>query len=474
MFEFLIVVPLLFILYWVYKNVYPLLRTNTKGTGFDAIFKSPRSGKSILQLAKKNQIYDGFIHTWTGSKLTLVAVGPESAKFVLRCNNIQKFTFNISKYMIKNLGNNIVTNNNDNWKRHRTLISSGFNSNAYEAYYPTFVSISKKGISLMTEVSKSGKDFDCLDFVSKFTIDLLGKSIFHYDFGRLDGKIDQYYNSYLHLINLPTRVFSLFLSLLPFLDDLPIPQAKSVYHSVDMMKSLFLQMVDERKSGKKYGDILEKLLEGNGSELSQDEFFSNLWVFFVAGHETTSTALSCAFIYLSNYPAIQERVYQEVIKTIGPDSVPTLEDLDKLEYLDCFISEVLRFNAPLQVLTTRTAVEDVPYNNQLIPKGAIVSIGIETIHKNPKHWSDPEIFDPDRFLPENKKGRNLFAYLPFSLGPRQCIGNNFSLIEQRLFLVCLLQNFRVLPPHHLPPHDLNEPIVMGYNKPVHVFLERRK
>jgi cytochrome P450 len=479
MFELLIVASLLLlILYWPLIQVYRVARTNTKGTGFISIFKNPRSGEGILRLLKKNQNYDGFVHTWTGSRLTLLAVDPESAKFVLRCNNIQKNINSVfvSAYVGKNLGKHIVSAENDDWKRHRTLVSFGFNSKAYESYYPTFVSVTKKGIALMTEVAKNGNDLDCHDFISKMTIDLLGNSIFHYDFGRLEGKIDQYYNCYQNIMGFSTHFFGLLVSFLPFLDALPVPQSKSIHDSVDNMKSLFLHMIDERKSGKKYGDILEKLLEATGSELSQLELFSNLWAFFIAGHETTATALSYAFICLSNYPTIQERIYQEVVKIVGPDTVPTLEDLDKLEYMDCFINEILRLHTPIKVLTTRVAIEDVPYNNQLIPKGSLVGIGIDAIHRNPKYWPDPEKFDPDRFLPENKKGRNHFAFLPFSLGPRQCIGNNFSLIEQRLFLVCLLQNFRVLPPHHSPPYDLKElrdPITIGFNKPVHIFLERR-
>jgi len=325
----------------------------------------------------------------------------------------------------------------------------------------------------MTEDSNNGKDIDCRGFFSRLTLDLLGNSIFHYDFGRLDGKINSYYNSYQNILSLQSRIFGLLESIFPVLDNLPIPHAKSVHDSVDNMKSLFLQMIDERKSGKKFGDILEKLLEATGSELSPTELFSNLWIFFVAGHETTATALAWACTCLSAYPAIQERIFQEIIEKVGPESLPTLENLNKLEYLDCFINEVLRLHNPVQILPTRVAIEDVSYNKQLIPKGSLVAIGIDVIHKNPNYWPDPEKFDPDRFLPENKKGRNHYAYLPFSLGPRQCIGNIFSLIEQRLFLVCLLQKFRVLPPRHLPPHNLDEPIEIGNSKPVHVFLERR-
>jgi len=98
------------------------------------------------------------------------------------------------------------------------------------------------------------------------------------------------------------------------------------------------------------------------------------------------------------------------------------------------------------LLATRKAVEDVEFQGVHIPKDSMVGFDIYNIHLNPDVWENPFEFNPDRFLPENKKKMDRFAYLPFSLGPRQCIGNTFSLIEQHLFVIRLLQKFEVLPP----------------------------
>jgi len=165
--------------------------------------------------------------------------------------------------------------------------------------------------------------------------------------------------------------------------------------------------------------------------------------FFFAGHETTASALSAAMWELSKHAKIQEKIFQEISQHIGKNP-PTFEDLKKLEYLDQFISENLRVH-PILFIASRVALEDLHYNGQFIPKGSRVGINIYHIHHSSDYWDDPYTFKPERFSPENFAGQAKFSYLPFSLGPRMCLGNHFSLIEQKLFLCRLLQTFEVLP-----------------------------
>jgi len=170
---------------------------------------------------------------------------------------------------------------------------------------------------------------------------------------------------------------------------------------------------------------------------------------------------------------MQDKIYREIVDKIGKDTVPTLDDLSKLEYMDCFINEYLRLHPPVSVLPTRQATEDIWYKDQLIPKDSIVGILFNAIQTHPDYWENPEKFDPERFSPENRKGRHHFAFMPFSLGPRQCIGNNFSLVEQRLFLTRLLQKFEVKLPKNSKPHDVNEPIPFNQDYPIFVHLQVR-
>jgi len=478
---------LLLVFHYLFDLWLLIKKTHTKGTGLLSIFQF--RSLVTLRLSKvveSEKVYEGFIHTMFGPKICLVAIDPESAKFVLKSPKFQKTPFQNSKYVKDNFGTNLVSTDGEDWRRHRLFVNSGFNSKAYASYFPTFVYLTDKCIEKLWNVGHMATvggvpsgDVNCAAIFSQFTLDVLGNSIFHYDFGRLEGKSDVYYEAHKNILSIGTRFIGVLLALFPFMDNMPINDVKDLHTSVDSLKFLFQRVIEERKqTGTKYGDILDHLLEASenttdkSATLSPVEIMSTIWIFFVAGHETTASALMWCCAYLSAYPEIQEKVRAEVLETVGKDKCPDLEDLGKMNYLDCFIHEVLRVHAPVTLLPTRRAIEDVQYGNYVIPKDSYVGIGIDIIHKHPLHWTDPEKFDPERFFPENKKGRHHYAYLPFSLGPRQCIGNNFSLIEQRLFLSRLLQNFRVLPPKEFPPQDLSIILPLGVQKEIYVSLEK--
>jgi len=326
------------------------------------------------------------------------------------------------------------------------------------------------------ETSIENQDVEVRTLSSKFTLDLLGKSMFHYDFGRLDGKSDKYYQAYRTILGFGSTFYGRLAKVFSWIYVFPLPEISKFYKAVDTMMSLFRSIIEERKKNK-HDDILDNLLaavaDSNGEKLSERELFGNLWIFFAAGHETTATALSWGCLCLATYQDIQEKIYQEIVESIGDTAMPRLEDLEKLSYLDCFIQEVLRLHSPVQMLPTRFTTEDIKFEEYIIPKGVVVGLNINSIHRNRIHWGpEPEKFDPNRFLPENKKGRHNFAYLPFSLGSRQCLGNTFSLIEQKLFLARILQNFRVLPPRHSPIFSVNE--LIHFFSDVKFFLRFEK
>jgi cytochrome P450 len=263
----------------------------------------------------------------------------------------------------------------------------------------------------------------------------------------------------------------------PWVSKLPItPKPIQDYlDGLDTLKGFLEEMIKTHKSISD-NSILSKLLEaGDSSELLSDkEIISNVWLFFLAGHETTAVAFAWELNCLRNYPDIQEKLYEEIIRVIGEDTIPKEEDLVKLQYMDCFIDEVFRLHSPVGALATREASEDVKYKDMIIPKGTRVGINFYLLHRNPEHWDEPSKFDPERFRLENRKGRNHYLHVPFSIGPRQCIGNTFSLIEQKLFLTRFLQKYRVVEPKENKPLSVDKDLNDG-GKPnkVYVRIEKR-
>jgi cytochrome P450 len=468
----------LVVVYVLAQYVYPVLnrswRAKTKGLGPFTTLWHLQSRKLHQKIDALN-ISRGFYHLWFGPRFSLIAADPDAAQFVIKCPQLQKGT-NFSSPLVKEkFGSNIVFVNGDDWRRHRLFVNSGFTGTAYHSYYQTFQEVNSKLLNKWASLPK-GEDLDCSMWLSKFTLDLLGQSIFHYDFENLNTTQNPYYEAYSTILSNGGFLHRFLIMLCPYLDYLPIPGSIRIKQAMEKMTDLFNSVIKEHKS-KNSGDILDKLLEGfeKDTQLSKEELFSNIWIFFVAGHETTATALSWALVELADKQDIQEKLFNEVTKHYA-NNIPSFEQLypKPIEYLECFIQENLRVHPPVTLLPTRVATTDVVYENQLIPQGSMVGIDIRSIHNHPDFWEEPEKFDPERFSPERRKGRHKFAFLPFSLGNRQCIGNEFSEIEQRLFLVTLLQRYKILPPKNHPPLDLTELISFGNRFPIYIRLEERK
>lgn len=154
--------------------------------------------------------------------------------------------------------------------------------------------------------------------------------------------------------------------------------------------------------------------------------------FMFEGHDTTSAGMNWALQMLGSHPEYQAKVHQELDQVFGDDDDRDIrfDDLKNLNYLEMFIKEALRLY-PSVPMFGRTLHEDCEINGFMVPASTQLLIIPFAVHRDPKHWPDPEIFDPDRFLPENSVGRHPFAYLPFSAGARNCIGQRFALMEEK-------------------------------------------
>lgn len=181
-------------------------------------------------------------------------------------------------------------------------------------------------------------------------------------------------------------------------------------------------------------------------QLGDLEILAQSMLFFAVGHETTATLLSSCGLFLSLYPDLQERLYQEIHQAVELENGQiSYENLMELKYLDAFISEALRFFTPT-LNFDREASEDVEIEVEgkriLIPKGMGVVIPFHAVHHDPVNYEDPEKFDPERFMPENKHKIKPCTFIPFGSGPRYCLASRFALIEAKLALATLVNKFR--------------------------------
>jgi len=220
---------------------------------------------------------------------------------------------------------------------------------------------------------------------------------------------------------------------------------KSKYATTSLLETL----LDAKDSG------TDKTTDGEGM-LNDAELRNEVKTFIIAGHEMTSTWCYWCTFALCKHPDVQQKVYEDIIKhapTLVRSEESTshennaaipLEALEKMQYLDAFMKEVLRLYPPAG-LVMRTTTRDEIFSDTLIPAKTRIIIPILILHQDPRYWSCPDEFRPERWLDENGgpcyPASHKYAYLPFSAGPRNCIGQQFATTETKLIMAPIIRAF---------------------------------
>ena len=205
-----------------------------------------------------------------------------------------------------------------------------------------------------------------------------------------------------------------------------------------------------------------------GRPLSDRAICDELVLFLLAGHDTTSTALTYALWALGHRPDLQERAAAEA-DALG-DRQLTHQDVPRLPYTVQVLHEALRLCPPVAAVA-RTVLADIEVDGYRLAAGTVAVVGIYAMHRDPALWEDPLRFDPDRFSPERCTGRNRWQYLPFGGGPRRCIGDHFAMLEATLALATILRRIEI---HSLSPDfPTITPLTMVAAAPVRATVEPR-
>ncbi|XP_058443126.1 cytochrome P450 4c3-like [Malaya genurostris] len=204
--------------------------------------------------------------------------------------------------------------------------------------------------------------------------------------------------------------------------------------------------IEDDGSRKKQLAFLDLLIEGSldGNGLSDLAIREEVDTFVIGGHDTTAAALSWILLLLGSHQEIQDRVFNEIDQIMGGDRdrIPTMQELSEMKFLECCIKETLRLYPSIPLIARRLP-EDVQIDDYTIPAGTNALIVVYQLHRDPTVFSNPDKFDPDNFLPENCNGRHPYAYIPFSAGPRNCIGQKFAILEEKTVISTVLRKFRI-------------------------------
>jgi len=208
----------------------------------------------------------------------------------------------------------------------------------------------------------------------------------------------------------------------------------------DRAKDFELDRIRSRKRSAFLDLLLGQMHEEN---LTLTDIQEEVDTFMFEGHDTTAAAMNFTCFAIASHPDVQQKLHEEIDRVFSNDTTRScsMEDLEELEYLERVIKETLRLFPSVSFIGREVQEDFVHVDGTKILRGTTAAVFIHFLHRDPKHFPEPEKFDPDRFLPENSKDRSPYAYIPFSAGSRNCIGQRFALLEEKIILSWILRRF---------------------------------
>jgi cytochrome P450 len=392
----------------------------------------------VQVLSKYTELFgDTFKFYLGGLKEAIVTIDPAVIQHVLKTNaeNYQKSDIQV-KRMGHFLGKGLLTTHGEAWRTQRRLIQKGFDRKQLEALS-----------SIMQDsLAESLRDFerqvavgpvDIYPHLMKMTFAMVARSLFG---ARLK---DEDIDLVSHTIS-TVQEFIVRQTLQPYLNPWFAISGELRRHE-DMRTradGILLEYIRTRRNQAPGHDLLQSLMDArysDGEGMSDELVLSESMQLLVAGHETSSNALSWLLYLLSSRPDCLEKVRQEFDSVLG-EAPLRFSDVPKFEFATQVIQEALRLYPPFWMID-RMAVADDRAGDFDLPRGSTVIVFVYGAHHAPRYWQSPESFDPERFTSANEKLQTPFTYLPFGGGPRGCIGGNFAMLQILMILSELLRTY---------------------------------
>jgi len=339
------------------------------------------------------------------------------------------------------LGDGLLTSEGDLHRRQRRLVQPAFHRDRLAGYGAVMVERS----AVLREQWKPGQSMDVLQEMMRLTLAIVAKTLFSTE---VDSEADEIGTAL-------TQVFDLFeIILMPFseiLEKLPLPAVRRFHRARKRLDETIYRLIAERRvDGRDAGDLLSMLLlacdEDDQGRMTDQQVRDEALTLFLAGHETTSNALTWTWYLLSQNPPAEAAFHAELDRVLA-GRLPSFEDLPQLRYTESVLAESMRLFPPVWAIGRR-ALEDYPVGDFVIPARSVVLMSPYAVHRDPRWFPDPLEFRPERWLTEDP-ARPKFGYFPFGGGARVCIGERFAWMEGILILAALGQRWRLrLEPGH--------------------------
>ncbi|OXU24891.1 hypothetical protein TSAR_004660 [Trichomalopsis sarcophagae] len=471
---------------------------------------------------KRSFEFDQVIKLWVGPKLVIFLIDPRDVEVILS-SHVYIDKSPEYRFFQPWLGNGLLISTGQKWRAHRKLIAPTFHLNVLKSFIDLFNANSRAVVQKMRK--EDDREFDIHDYMSETTVEILLETAMGVSKSTQDKSGFEYAMAVMKMCDIlhlrhtrvwlrPDWLFNLtkygkeqvhLLDIIHGLTKKVIARKKEDYKSgkrnfVDTSAAAkdnksttvveglsFGQSaglkddldVDDNDVGeKKRQAFLDLLVEAsqNGVVLTDEEVKEQVDTIMFEGHDTTAAGSSFFLSMMGCHPDIQEKVIQELDEIFGDSDRPaTFQDTLEMKYLERCLMETLRMYPPVPIIAREVKTDlKLASGDYTIPAGCTVVVATFKLHRQPHIYPNPDVFNPDNFLPEKTANRHYYAFVPFSAGPRSCVGRKYAMLKLKILLSTILRNFRVRSTVKEEDFRLQADIILKRAEGFKVKLEPRK
>lgn len=393
---------------------------------------------------------------------------PRHVKHVLRSNVLNYPKSREYDELRPLLGDGIFVSEGDLWARQRRLLAPEFREKAVGRFTPSIV-VSAEQLFAEWDQRLSQGPIDVTHDMMRLTLWVIGRAMFRGEFLVHAEQIGHCLE-----VCLEQATFRM-LSMGLYKGWLPTPGNLRAKRAEQQLDAIVMDIIQKARADSSEGnDVLSRMIRARdpetGSGMSDKQLLDETKSLILAGHETTSLALSWAFYLLARHPEIEQRLVDEVDRVLG-DETPRADHLPELVYTRMVFLETMRLYPPVPGVSRKVVAPDTIDGIRVTPEDVVILSAYAT-HRHPEYWSDPERFDPERFAPDALDDIEPYSYFPFLLGRRACLGEHFAMVEAVILLAMLVRRYRLRLVSD-QPHRTRPISTLRFARPLMMHVTRR-
>ncbi len=405
--------------------------------------------KDLLSIWDEDAFSDEFMSQKILKQHVFVANSPDVIRYVLVENkdNYERKSPQMRRALEPLLGDGLFISSGKTWASRRRIQTPMFDNAHIQMY-------SKTMVSTITEMADNwqakgdGSTIEAHTEMAKLAAEIIARTLFGEKLGAENSEaVVSAFADYQSVVK--QMALSNFLGLPDWMPNVnaKIGKAKiagkTIHNAVDAI-------IAQAEKGGHEGTMVAELLNANKLESGEDlmtreQIRNEIIVLFMAGHETTANVLAWTWYLISQAPEVEKKLHDELETVLG-GRTPEYADVENLKYTRAILDETMRLYPPVPILS-RQALKDDEIRGRKIPAGSLMLVVPWLVQRHKKFWKNPDSFMPERFMPGAEKPRK-FTYLPFSAGPRVCIGKSFGITESVLAIAIIAQRFRLKLPQN--------------------------